>query len=162
MIVKVLVVTLVTMITLFSINNCQKKETESSSTTPSEKVETSKSPVKEASKAKKSSKNNKFGKTLIKLPRSYKKGDVIEVKTVITHPQHTGIGKKAKPRHFINSINVYYGDANIASLDTHASISRDPYFSFKIKVTKSAPLKVIWKDNKGNIFEKSVDIKAGG
>ncbi len=147
---------LVVMVFLVSINNCQKPETKKEEAKPS-----TSSKIEKPKTSAEKKKNNKFGKALIRLPRNYKKGDVIEVKTVITHPQHTGIGKKAKPVHYIKNISVYYGDANIASLDTHPSISKDPYFSFKLKVIKSAPLKVVWKDNKDNIFEKSVDVKAG-
>ncbi|WP_457642583.1 thiosulfate oxidation carrier complex protein SoxZ [Persephonella sp.] len=102
---------------------------------------------------------------LIKVkPRRYKIGDIVRIDSVIMHPMHTGLVKDKKtgkiiPPHHINKVEVYYGDQLVTSLDVNASVSANPYFSFNLKIDKKAPLKIIWRDNKGEVTEKVVKIK---
>ncbi len=104
-------------------------------------------------------------KAMIKLkPRRYKKGDIISVLTVIIHPMETGMRKDKKtgkviPAHYITDVEVYYGDDRITYMKTTSGLSANPFIEFKLKVDKTAPLKVVWKDNKGDITEKVVQIK---
>ena len=102
---------------------------------------------------------------LIKLrPRRYKKGDIIRVDSVIMHPMHTGLVKDKKtgkiiPPHYINKVEVYYGGELITFIDVNASVSANPFFSFYLVADKKAPLKIVWKDNKGEVTEKTIQIK---
>jgi sulfur-oxidizing protein SoxZ len=103
---------------------------------------------------------------LIKVkPRRYKKGDIVTIQSIIMHPMHTGLVKDKKtgkiiPAHYITDIEVYYGDEKVTWMKVFPSVSANPFIAFKLKVTKAAPLKIIWKDNKGEITEKVVRIKA--
>lgn len=103
------------------------------------------------------------GKALIKLPAGYKKGDVIQAQTICIHPQDTGYGKdkegKPIPAFHVTSVEVWYGEKRISDMEVHGAISKDPYISFKVRASHSAPLKVVWKDTKGNVFEQSAEIK---
>ena len=105
----------------------------------------------------------KTGRRAVRLPRhEYRKDDVIEVKTRIIHPNHNGRHKHENKgyiaRHFINVIEVYYGDRHIISVDASAGLSQNPYFTFTLKATHSAPLRVIWKDTHGEEYTETVDI----
>ncbi len=105
---------------------------------------------------------------LIKVkPRRYKKGDIIRVDSVIMHPMYNGLIKDKKtgkpiPPHYITDVEVYYGDQLVTKIDVNASVSANPYFSFNLKVDKEAPLKMVWKDNKGEVTEKVIKIKPRG
>ena len=106
----------------------------------------------------------RIGRRAVRLPRhEYRKDDVIEVKTRIIHPNHNGRhqyeNKGYIARHFINLIEVYYGDERIISVDASAGLSQNPYFTFSLKATRSAPLLVIWKDTRGEEYTESVDIR---
>src|SRR5207245_2683814 len=37
--------------------------------------------------------------------------------------------------------------------------SRDPFVEFSLRADREAALKFVWKDNKGGVFQQSVDIK---
>ena len=106
----------------------------------------------------------KVGRRAIRLPRQgYAKDDVIEVKTRIIHPNHNGRHKYEDKgyiaRHFISQIEVYYGDQRIISVEASAGLSQNPYFTFTLKATHSAPLRVVWKDTRGDEYTEAVDIR---
>ena len=106
----------------------------------------------------------KIGRRAVRLPRQeYAKDDVIEVKTRIIHPNHNGRHKYEDKgyiaRHFIDVIEVYYGDQLIISMDASAGLSQNPYFTFALKATHSAPLRVVWKDTHGEEYTETVEIR---
>lgn len=102
------------------------------------------------------------GKIRIKLPQSIKKGEVIPVKALIMHPMETGLRKdkagKPIPAYYINDVKVYYGNDMITSMEWTIAISADPFMTFYVKADKAAPLKIVYKDNKGGTFEGTVQI----
>ena len=105
----------------------------------------------------------KTGRRAVRLPRQeFGKDDVIEVKTRIIHPNHNGRHKYEDKgyigRHFVNVIEVYYGEQRLISLDASAGLSQNPYFTFALKATHSAPLRVVWKDTNGEEYSETVDI----
>lgn len=106
----------------------------------------------------------KIGRRAVRLPRqAYAKDDVIEVKTRIIHPNHNGRHKYEDQgyiaRHFIHAIEVYYGDQRLISVDASAGLSQNPYFTFVLKATHSAPLRVVWKDTNGEEYTETVEIR---
>ena len=105
----------------------------------------------------------KTGRRAVRLPRQeYVKDDVIEVKTRIIHPNHNGRHKYEDKgyiaQYFVDVIEVYYGDQRIISMDASAGLSQNPYFTFALKATHSAPLRVVWKDTSGEEYSETVDI----
>ncbi|WP_297889153.1 thiosulfate oxidation carrier complex protein SoxZ [Sulfurihydrogenibium sp.] len=102
---------------------------------------------------------------LVKInPKEYKKDDIVRVDSVIMHPMDTGLMKdkesgKYIAAHYITNVEVYYGDEKITWMELSGSVSANPFISFYVKATKTAPLKIVWKDNKGEVTEKVIDIK---
>ena len=104
-----------------------------------------------------------IGKIKIRIPRSITKGQIFPVKALITHPMNTGLRKDKEtgeriPAYYINDVSVYYGDTLITHFDWSFAVSANPFVSFYVKADKAAPLKIIWKDNKGGVYEKTVQI----
>ncbi|HHN66254.1 MAG TPA: thiosulfate oxidation carrier complex protein SoxZ [Nitrospirae bacterium] len=104
-----------------------------------------------------------IGKIKIRVPRKIKKGDVIPVKALITHPMETGFRKDKKtkkriPAYYINDVNVYYGDELISRMEWTIAVSANPFMTFYLKADKAAPLKIVWKDIKGGKYEKTIQI----
>lgn len=97
-------------------------------------------------------------------PKEYKKDDLVRVDTVIMHPMETGLVKdkdsgKYIAAEYITSVEVFYGEERITNMEIFGAVSANPYISFYVKATKSAPLKIVWKDNKGDVTEKVIEIK---
>ncbi len=107
-----------------------------------------------------------IGDAKILVPTAVSRGDVIDVRALISHPMHTGLFRDPDgnpiPARFINDVRVSYGGEEIARFEWTSGISRDPYVQFSLKADKEAPLKMTWKDNTGGTYEQAVDIKFGG
>ena len=105
-----------------------------------------------------------IGKPKIRGPRgAVKKGDVVEIKSLIKHPMESGQRKDKNtgepiPAHFIESVVVEYGGKDVLKAKWTGAVSKDPFFSFFIKAGASGPIKMTWKDNKGQVFDVSTKI----
>jgi len=106
-----------------------------------------------------------IGKPKMRGPRgTVKKGDVIEIKSLIKHPMESGRRKdkitgETIPAHFIESVIVAYGGKEVLKAKWTGAVSKDPFFSFHLKAEASGPVNMTWTDNKGEVFSKSVNIK---
>ena len=102
------------------------------------------------------------GDARIRVPDQIKRGDVITVNAIISHPMDTGFFRTSEgdpiPAYFIKDVVVTYGNEEVARFEWTSGISRDPVVSFSLKVDKEAPLTMVWSDNKGATFKQSVNI----
>jgi len=100
-----------------------------------------------------------MAKARIKLPESTKVGDVIEIKTLISHVMETGQRKDADgkpiPRSIINSFKVTFGGEQVFEAELHPGISANPYLAFFMKVPGPGELEFTWTDDAGvKVVEK--------
>jgi sulfur-oxidizing protein SoxZ len=87
--------------------------------------------------------------------RAQMKGDVAEVRILMSHAMETGQRKdndgKTVPAHFIQSMTVALNGKTVVSGQTGTSVSRNPVFGFKVKGAKAGDkVTVSWVDNKGD------------
>ena len=88
--------------------------------------------------------------------RAEMKGDVAEIRVLMSHPMETGQRKDAKtgqlvPAHFIQHISASVGGSVVLDGQTGTAVSRNPVFGFRVKGAKAGDKVVItWKDNKGD------------
>ncbi len=107
-------------------------------------------------------------KSIIKIkPRKYKVGDIVKVDFIVIHPMETGMRKDKKtgefiPAHYINDVKFYFDDELITKLVVWETVSTNPYFSINMKITKPGVIKVVYKDNMGEVNEKSKKVKPKG
>jgi len=100
-----------------------------------------------------------MAKARIKLPDSAKVGDVIEVKTLISHVMETGQRKDADgktiPRSIINLFTATFAGAEVITAELHPGISANPYLSFFMKVPGPGEFEFTWVDDAGTkVVEK--------
>ena len=90
----------------------------------------------------------------IKLPASAKVGEVIEIKTLVSHVMETGQRKdadgKAIPRNIINAFSAKFAGAEVFSAELHPGISANPYLSFFMKVPGPGEFEFTWVEDGGN------------
>lgn len=82
------------------------------------------------------------------------KGDVAQVKSLMPHPMETGTREDAEgqkiPAHYIESVTCEHNGKVILTAEWGPSVSKDPYFAFKVPGAKSGDtIKVSWTDNLG-------------
>ena len=105
---------------------------------------------------------NDIGEARIRVPDQIRRGDLITINAIVSHPMDTGFFRTAQgdpiPAYFIKDVVVNYGSQEVARFEWTSGISRDPVVSFTLKVDTEAPLTMIWSDNKGATFKQSVNI----
>jgi sulfur-oxidizing protein SoxZ len=89
----------------------------------------------------------------VRLPEQARIGEVIEVKTLISHVMETGQRKeadgKAIPRFIINSFSAKFAGAEVFKADLHPGISANPYIAFYMRVPGPGEFEFTWVDDSG-------------
>ena len=93
----------------------------------------------------------------VRVPSSAKKGDMIELKTLISHEMESGQRKdstgKAIPRRIINTFTAEFNGKKVFEAVWHPAISANPYQSFFYKAAESGEFTFKWKDDDGSVYE---------
>ena len=96
-----------------------------------------------------------MARVLINLPQRAKRGDVIEIKTLIQHPMETGYRLDSKgaaiPRDIINRFTCTYNGDEVFRAELHPAISANPFIAFSTVVTETGELVFSWTDDRGQI-----------
>jgi sulfur-oxidizing protein SoxZ len=104
-------------------------------------------------------------KPRVKVPKSAAAGEIIQIKTLISHKMETGLRKDKKgnviPRMIINKFSCTLNGKVVFSADWQAGISANPYLAFKLKAMESGKLEFKWVDDDGAVYTKSADLKVG-
>ena len=95
-------------------------------------------------------------KARVRVPEIAKKGELIEIKTLISHPMETGLrtddsGEKI-PRHIIKKFTCTYRGKVVFEADWYPSISANPYLAFTVVATDSGELVFTWVDDDEQVF----------
>lgn len=101
----------------------------------------------------------------IRLPRSANAGDVVEVKTLISHNMETGTRRDGSgnpiPRQIINRFTCEYGGKMVVDMEMHPAISANPYVEFDVKVEESAEFVFTWYDDDGSVYSETQAFEVG-
>jgi sulfur-oxidizing protein SoxZ len=86
-----------------------------------------------------------------------KKGDIVEVKTLISHVMESGQRRdssgKVVPRKIINKFSAELNGKPVFSADIEPAVSANPYMQFKFRAEESGTLKFTWTDDDGSKIE---------
>lgn len=90
----------------------------------------------------------------VRLPERARVGDVIEVKTLISHVMETGQRKepdgKPIPRLIINSFTATFAGTEVFRAELHPGISANPYLAFFMRVPGPGEFEFTWTDDAGS------------
>ena len=93
----------------------------------------------------------------VRAPAQAKKGEIIEIKTLISHDMETGLRKDAEgkpiPRRIINTFQAAFNGKAFFTANWNLSVSANPYQSFFFKAAESGEFKFTWKDDDGSTYE---------
>jgi sulfur-oxidizing protein SoxZ len=105
---------------------------------------------------------NEIGDARIRLPEQIRKGDVITVHAIVSHPMDTGFFRTREgdpiPAYFIKDVVITYGDSEVARFEWTSGVSRDPMVTFSLRADRAAPLTMVWTDNKGGVYRQSANV----
>lgn len=104
-------------------------------------------------------------KPRVKVPSSAAAGEVVTIKTLISHKMESGARKDSDgnpiPRHIINRFTCDLNGANVVDMEMHGAISTNPYVEFQAKVDASGEFKFTWYDDDGDVYTESKSITVG-
>ena len=103
-------------------------------------------------------------KPRIKVPKTAAKGEVIEIKTLISHKMESGQRKDKKtgekiPRKIINKFSCTLNGKEVFGADWHPAVSANPYMSFHMVASESGTLEFTWVDDDGSVYSKKTKLK---
>jgi len=102
-------------------------------------------------------------KPRVKVPKSAAAGEVITIKTLISHTMESGQRKDSDgniiPRSIINRFTCDFNGQNVIDITLEPSISTNPYFEFDATVPETGEFKFTWYDDDGSVYEDSKPIE---
>jgi sulfur-oxidizing protein SoxZ len=94
-----------------------------------------------------------MAKALIRVPAEARKGEVIEIKTLISHPMETGQRRdnmgRPIPRHIIHRFVCTYNEEEVFRADLFPAVAANPFLTFFTVATDSGELVFRWTDDDG-------------
>lgn len=104
-------------------------------------------------------------KPRVKAPKTAAAGEVVEIKTLISHKMESGQRKDSDgnviPRSIINRFVVDFNGENVIDVAMEPGISVNPYFQFDAVVPESGEFKFTWHDDDGSTYEDTASVKVG-
>jgi sulfur-oxidizing protein SoxZ len=101
-------------------------------------------------------------KPRVRMPSQAKQGDVIEIKTLISHPMETGYRRDIQgqliPRQIIQTFTCTYNGTEVFRADWHPAVAANPYLAFYTVATESGQLQFEWMDEAGTVYRAEAEI----
>ncbi len=101
----------------------------------------------------------------IRMPATAKAGEVIEVKTLISHEMESGQRKDAAgqviPRKIIKQFTVAFNGREVMAADWAPAISANPYQSFFVRVPETGTFEFTWLDDDGSVYKAEHKVTVG-
>ncbi len=99
---------------------------------------------------------------LINVPAKAKRGDIIEIKTLMSHIMETGYRRTATgeliPRNIITSFTCRYNGAEIFRADLFPATAANPFITFSTIATESGKFDFEWIGDNGFSETESASI----
>jgi len=90
---------------------------------------------------------------LINVPAKAKRGDIVEIKTLMSHIMETGYRRTATgevvPRDIITSFTCRYNGVEVFRADLFPAIAANPFITFLTVATESGKFEFEWIGDKG-------------
>jgi sulfur-oxidizing protein SoxZ len=103
-----------------------------------------------------------MARALINVPAKAKRGDVIEIKTLISHNMETGFRPdntgKLLPRDIISEFICKYNGEEIFRAELFPAIAANPFLTFSTIATESGTLTFEWTGDNGFTATESAEI----
>lgn len=101
----------------------------------------------------------------VRVPATAKAGELIEIKTLISHEMESGQRKdssgKVVPRKIINKFMATFNGKPVFEADWNPAISANPYQSFFYKASETGEFTFTWKDDDGSEYTTKNKLTVG-
>ena len=101
----------------------------------------------------------------VKAPKSASAGEVVVLKTLISHPMESGQRKDSSgnviPRSIINRFTCEFNGESVVDVKMEPAISTNPYFEFEAVIPDAGDMKFTWYDDDGSVYEDTQSVTVG-
>lgn len=102
----------------------------------------------------------------VRVQKTAKKGDTIEIKTTISHPMENGSRKDEQgnviPKKYITAFKCTYNGTVVFHSEWQPSVSVNPFLSFFVMASESGKLEFEWTEDTGQSFKEMAEISVEG
>lgn len=106
---------------------------------------------------------NQPARALINVPAKAKRGDIVDVKAMLSHPMETGFrpGPDGKliARDIIKRFVCTYDGETVFSADLFPAISANPFLEFSFVATQSGVVTFSWTDDQDQTVVRTAKIE---
>jgi sulfur-oxidizing protein SoxZ len=103
-----------------------------------------------------------MARTLIHAPTTARKGEVMEIRTLIAHAMETGYRAgsdgRTLARDIIRRFTCRYNNEVVFSAELHPAISANPYLAFSVMANAGGTLSFTWEGDNGFVQTESVNL----
>ena len=103
-----------------------------------------------------------MARALITIPAGARRGEPIEIRTLIAHPMETGYrpGEDGRlvPRNLIRRLSCHYDDELVFSAEMFPATAANPFVSFFTLAVASGTLRFTWEGDNGFMQTESRQI----
>ena len=103
-----------------------------------------------------------MARPLVNLPSRVKRGDIVEVKTLASHPMETGfragLNGALIPRDIVTTFTCAYNGVEVFRADLTPAMAANPYITFTTVAVESGTLTFTWAGDKGFAAVATADI----
>lgn len=107
-----------------------------------------------------------MARALVNVPAAARAGDIIEIRTLITHPMETGFRPgpdgKTLPRNIIRRFTCQYNGEIIFSAALFSAVAANPFLAFHAVAAKSGTVLCTWEGDDGFSQSESATITVLG
>jgi sulfur-oxidizing protein SoxZ len=94
-----------------------------------------------------------MARALITMPAAAKRGEIVEIRTLIAHPMETGYRAgddgQILPRNILRRFSCRYDGELVFSAELFPAVAANPYLAFYTIATASGTLEFTWEGDRG-------------
>ena len=102
-------------------------------------------------------------KARVKVPKTAGVGEIVTLKTLISHKMESGQRKDSDgnkiPQSIINRFTCAFNGNTVIDVKMAAAISTNPYFAFDAVVPEAGDFNFAWYDDDGDIYPATKSVK---
>lgn len=103
-----------------------------------------------------------MSRTLVNVPKTARRGDIVEIRAMIAHPMETGYRTGPNgapiPRRIIRRFACTYAGEEVFAADLHPAVAANPYLAFSTVAIESGTLTFTWIEDGGAVQVATAEI----
>ncbi|MCS6891745.1 MAG: thiosulfate oxidation carrier complex protein SoxZ [Rhodovarius sp.] len=107
-----------------------------------------------------------IGQPRVRLPAQARVGEVIEIRTLISHAMETGQRRDQAgnviPRDIIKRFEAKFDGETVFAMDLAPAISANPYIAFPFRVERAGRFEFTWTNEAGDSRSATHEIRIAG